>query len=292
MIKFLTVAAGVVSLAAIVVVVHFSSHDWKSDYAPNLAVAIAEVTVGAALVAGYLSIRRRVRKSHLQRLVDGQIFQAVARLLSVVQASYIEAAEKPVPSVPLTVREVLDRWRTEVKSLDLRRPTTHDSSVRWATYLPTEVLGALIDLASVVARFPDLTEEVIDPLVELEVHDDFVTLLRHLPDHGPTRAPGQPATLVSYFGWFPVAAPVALESFTARVKKLADLAEKRGAGRPLFDEYSWIDSIPPLWGSGRHRPEEDLREQAPSGRKLATAKRATCALLARALRACARADDR
>jgi hypothetical protein len=128
--------------------------------------------------------------------------------------------------------------------------------------LPREVLGALDDLAALVARFPDLTEDVIEPLVELEVGDEFVTLLRHLPDNGPVDARGVPATLTPYFGWTSTAAPVVLKNFTLRVERLADVGAKASDGRPMFDEYSWIEVIPPLWGSGRHRPDEDARERA------------------------------
>ncbi|MDQ3821707.1 MAG: hypothetical protein M3321_00500 [Actinomycetota bacterium] len=260
--KILGIAAATVSIAAVGLLVLVGPNEWAGAYVPNVTVAIAELTVGAALVGAYLRLRRRLRKARLQRMVDGQLFQAVSRLLATIQASYIEAAEHRAPSVPMTVDEVLDEWVDEVRVLDIRRPTTYEPATRWATYLPREVLGALDDLAALVARFPDLTEQVIEPLVELELDDEFVALLRYLPDNGPVTAPGVPATLTPYFHWTSTAAPIVLKAFAVRVRKLAELAEKAAEDRPLFDEYSWIDAIPPLWSSGRHRPEEDAREEA------------------------------
>jgi hypothetical protein len=283
LLKALTVGAVVSSLGLILVLVFFGPHDWDT-YAPNVVVGLAELTVGAFLVGSYVRLRRRVKEARMRRLVDGQLFQAVARLLRVLQASYMEAAEHPAPSVPMTEEEVLTRWVADVQSLDLRRPTTLEPATRWATYLPREILSALNDLAVVISRFPDLTAHVVEPLLELEMDDEFIGLLRYLPDSGPVNAPGVPSTLTPYLGISE--RPVALEQFSATVQTLAD-ATRTADGQSFFDEYSWMEVLPPLWGSGRFRPEEDARERAETEAKAKrdgiTSKivRVICALRAR-----------
>jgi hypothetical protein len=256
-----SILAALGALAAAVCIVaplYFGSHDWRVAYLPNVVVAVGQLTVGAALVGVYARTRKRNDLAPLQILVDQRIESDVIRLLEVIHSSFVEASPRHLPSVPLPVPELLERWRDAIPRLDLRRPCTLEPETPWSIYLTREVVTALEGLATTIGRFPRLLEKLVKPVVALE-DDEFVSLLRHLRAFDANTTGQPPATLPGYYHWTPWTGPVLLENFTDRVQALVDAMRRRN-DRPLLDEILWIDSIPPLWGSGMFDPQADARE--------------------------------
>jgi hypothetical protein len=246
----LVVVIGVlVAATALIVSVVFGSRDWRADYFPSVSIAVLELTLGAALVGGFLAWERRSRKARLSSMIANRVGRSLGRIVGVIQASYVESVPHRVPAPPMTVAELLDEWLKVITSLDLHRPSTLEPSATWAAYLRREVMEGLNELADTAARFTDLTDHLIEPIVALE-DDDFVALLRHLPLYAERYQPHPPSTLPGYFGWTELAGPVLLRNFADRVLHLVKAAATPD-DESLIDKLAWIPEIPPLWSSGR-----------------------------------------